>query len=188
MLGVNLRHHTKDKGDIGLACVMADLLRHDIQVALPISEHLPFDLIAIDPRGAMAKVSVKYRVMLKRGAVTVQTRSSWNDRHGTHHRHHDPGHSTDECYYLLASELSPSGRTLRITSPGNNQVTGVCLANLFTDPCRLFDPVSQLGEEQVDFQTGAVSAVANLSSAAGAGHCNSFDTRPGQESNPQSAI
>src|SRR5688572_4944057 len=52
-LGVEMRHHTKDKGDIGLTSVMADLVRHDIQVALPISEHLPFDLVAVHPRGDM---------------------------------------------------------------------------------------------------------------------------------------
>lgn len=50
-----MRHHTKDKGDIGLGCVIADLLKHDIQVALPVSEHLPFDLIAIHPYGDMIK-------------------------------------------------------------------------------------------------------------------------------------
>lgn len=142
-----MRHHTKDKGDIGVACVLADLVRHNIQVALPISEHLPFDLVAIHACGAMAKVSVKYRVMDKTGAVTVETRSIWNDRNGTHHRRHDPGDydavaiycpDTNECYYLLASELSPSGRTLRITKPGNNQMTGVSLARLFVDPERIF--------------------------------------------------
>jgi PD-(D/E)XK nuclease superfamily protein len=142
-----MRHHTKDKGDIGLACVMADLIKHDIPVALPVSEHLPFDLIAIHASGAMMKVSVKYRVMGKTGSVTVATRSIWNDRNGTHHRRHNPGDydavaiycpDTDECYYLRASELSPSGLTLRITSPGNNQMTGISFARLFTDPDRLF--------------------------------------------------
>src|SRR5687767_7583644 len=34
MVGVG--HHTKDKGDIGLACAMADLLKHNIQIALPV--------------------------------------------------------------------------------------------------------------------------------------------------------
>jgi hypothetical protein len=82
--------------------------------------------------------------------VTVLTRSVWNDRHGTHHRPHQAGDydavaiycpDTDECYYLRASELSPSGRTLRITSPANNQMIGVCLARLFVDPARLFASV-----------------------------------------------
>lgn len=194
--GGKVRHHTKDKGDIGLACVMADLLKHDIQVALPVSEHLPFDLIAIHPRGAMAKVSVKYRVMKRTGVVTVFTRSSWNDRNGTHHRHHEPGDydavaiycpDTDECYYLLASEFAPSGRTVRITSPRNNQMTGVCLARMFTGPGRLFDPSHPGSEKGMESGTGPLPAVSAVSAAPGA--CETlFTVCPGQESNPQSAI
>lgn len=176
---------------------MADLLKRDIQVALPVSEHLPFDLIAIHRRGTMAKVSVKYRVMKKSGTVTVLTRSSWNDRNGTHHRHHEPGDydavaiycpDTDECYYLLASELSSSGRTLRITSPRNNQMTGVCLARMLTDPGRLFDSVLQLRDKQVESRTGEICAVTAVSAAPDAEHSTVFALRPGQESNPQSAI
>jgi hypothetical protein len=144
---VGMGHHTKDKGDIGVACVMADLTKHNIQVALPVSEHLPFDLVAIHPRGDMIKLSVKYRGMSKSGSISVATRSIWNDRHGTHQRRHDPGDydavaiycpDSDSCYYLLATELSASGRTLRITTPRNNQMTGICLARLFIDPHRLF--------------------------------------------------
>ena len=41
------RHRTKDKGDLGVACVITDLMKAGIQVSLPLSEHLPFDLIAI---------------------------------------------------------------------------------------------------------------------------------------------
>jgi hypothetical protein len=142
-----MRHHTKDKGDISLACVIADLIKHDIQIALPISEHLPFDLIAIHPNGTTLKVSVKYRVMRTSGTVRVEARSVWNDRNGTHHRRHSPGDydvvgiycpDTNECYYLLASELAPSGKTLRITDAGNNQINGIALARWFVDPDRLF--------------------------------------------------
>ncbi|HET9773205.1 MAG TPA: group I intron-associated PD-(D/E)XK endonuclease [Acidimicrobiia bacterium] len=142
-----MRHHTKDKGDIGLACVIADLIKHEIQIALPISEHLPFDLIAIHPNGTTLKVSVKYRVMRASGTVRVDSRSIWNDRNGTHHRPHRPGDydvvaiycpDTDECYYVLASELTPSGKTLRITGAANNQIAGVALARWYVDPDRLF--------------------------------------------------
>lgn len=153
-----MRHHTKDKGDVGLACVIADLLKHDIQVALPISEHLPFDLIAIHSLGHMLKVSVKYRVMTKTGCVKFETRSMWNDRHGTHYRYHSADEydavaiycpDTDECYYLLTSELSSSGRTLRITQPANKQVSGIYMAQRFTDPDNLFPsaPVAQWIEQ-----------------------------------------
>ena len=122
-------HHTKDKGDVGLGCVVADLLKHDIQVALPMSEHLPFDVIAIHSAGDMLQVSVKFRMMSRAGSVTVETRSMWADRNGTHHRRHNAGDydavaiycpDTDECYYLLASELSASGRTLRISAPADS--------------------------------------------------------------------
>ena len=158
-------HHTKDTGDIGLACVIADLFKHNIQIALPVSEHLPFDLIAIHSRGDMSKVSVKYRVMSRSGAVQVETRSVWNDRNGTHHRPHRPGDydavaiycpDTDECYYLPASELTPSGRTLRITDPGNNQMAGISLARSFRDPDRIFPLVlgcERPGEESNPYST-----------------------------------
>ena len=56
-----MRHHTKDKGDEGLGQVIADLMTHGVQVAVPLSEHLPFDLVAIDEGGAMRRVQVRYR-------------------------------------------------------------------------------------------------------------------------------
>jgi hypothetical protein len=152
-----MRHHTKDKGDIGLACVIADLIKQDIQIALPISEHLPFDLIAIHPSGLTLKVSVKYRVMRTSGTVRVDARSVWNDRNGTHHRPHGPGDydvvaiycpDTDECYYVLASELTPSGKTLRIRGAANSQIAGVALARWFVDPGRVFSLSGTNGAEQ----------------------------------------
>lgn len=137
---------------------MADLLKHDIQVALPVSEHLPFDLIAIHSRGALLKVSVKYRVMTKTGSVIVHSRSVWNDQNGTHYRRHSVGDydalaiycpDTDECYYLRTSELSPSATTLRILEPVNNQKRRIHMARGFTDPDRLFvlAPVAQWIEQ-----------------------------------------
>ena len=55
-----MNHPTKNKGDIGVAQIIADLMKNGIQVCLPISEHLPFDLIAISPDGHFLKrVQVK---------------------------------------------------------------------------------------------------------------------------------
>ena len=59
--GLTVRHHTKDKGDEGLGQVIADLMANGVQVAVPLSEHLPFDLIAIGEHGAMRRVQVRYR-------------------------------------------------------------------------------------------------------------------------------
>ena len=153
-----MAHHTKDKGDIGVACVIADLVKHDIQAALPVSEHLPFDLIAVHPCGRTAKVSVKYRTMDKHGALLVRTYSVWNDRHGTHYRPHSAGDydalaiycpDTDDCYYLLPAELPPSGVRLRILDARNKQIVGVRKAQSFRNPDRLFAsaPVAQRIEQ-----------------------------------------
>lgn len=56
-----MKHHTKDKGDIGVAFVIADLASRGLRICLPMSEHLPFDLIAVKETGVTLKVSVKYR-------------------------------------------------------------------------------------------------------------------------------
>ena len=56
-----MRHHTKDKGDEGLGQVIADLMTSGVHVAVPLSEHLPFDLVAIDDGGVMRRVQVRYR-------------------------------------------------------------------------------------------------------------------------------
>ena len=66
---------TKEKGDTGLIQIIADLNRQNIKVALPISEHLPFDLIAINSEGKLSKVSVKYKSLNKSGAIAVPLRS-----------------------------------------------------------------------------------------------------------------
>lgn len=47
-IGSNRYHlHTKDKGAIAEACVIADLTKQGHGVALPLGENMPFDLIAI---------------------------------------------------------------------------------------------------------------------------------------------
>ena len=169
-----MRHHTKDKGDLGVACVIADLLKHDIHIALPMSEHLPFDLIAIHRDGQMKKLSVKYRAMTQHGVVKVKSGSMWNDRNGTHFRRHTPGDydavaiycpDTDECYYLLAAELTYTETSLRIADSVNNQMAGVRRAQWFVDPDRLFAsaPVAQWIE-----QTASTRKVGGSSPSGGA--------------------
>jgi hypothetical protein len=153
-----VRHHTKDKGDIGVACVIADLMKHDVQVALPMSEHLPFDLIAIHRTGRMVKLSVKYRQLSKQGSVRIDARSIWSDQNGIHRRPHRVGDydavaiycpDVGACYYLCAHELSPVCTILRVIEPANNQRVGVRLATKFIDPDRMFvqAPVAQWTEQ-----------------------------------------
>jgi hypothetical protein len=55
-----MRHKTKDKGDLGVAKTIPDLLNHQIRCCVPLSEHLPFDLIAVMPDFAtLRRVQVK---------------------------------------------------------------------------------------------------------------------------------
>jgi hypothetical protein len=71
-----MRHATKDKGDFAVARVIAHLLEHDIRVCLPLSEHLPFDLIAVMPdMRTLRRVQVKYRKENVVGALQVAFRS-----------------------------------------------------------------------------------------------------------------
>ena len=79
----------------------------------------------------------------------MRSLSVWNVQHGTHYRRHSVGDydavaiycpDTDECYYIRATELSPSDTTLRITDPINNQKRGIHMARGFIDPDRLFQP------------------------------------------------
>jgi hypothetical protein len=141
-----VRHHTKDKGDVGLAFVIADLMSQGIQVALPISEHLPFDCIAIAGDGAMSRLSVKYRAAAK-GLLEVRLRSSWSDREGVHSRLHARGDydalavycpEAQGCYYLRVDEVDGSTVVLRFAIPRNGQVAGVRMAEDYREPARLF--------------------------------------------------
>ena len=143
-----MRHHTKDKGDIGVGFVIADLMKNGIQVALPISEHLPFDCIAISEDGQLSRLSIKYRVAVQ-GRVEVRYRSSWADKNGSHVRHHGKADydataifcpDSNACFYIRNDEVGGKTIVLRIEPPKNNQGIGVKLAQDYIDPQRLFEP------------------------------------------------
>lgn len=145
-----MRHHTKDKGDQGLGFVIGDLVRAGIQVALPLSEHLPFDLIAVSEDGLLRRVQVKYRTA-SHGGIECRLGSFWADRNGTHHRAFDAKlydalavycPEPAMCCYLRVEELPSDTVKLRITPPQNGQVKGIRMAFDFTDPQRIFGVVS----------------------------------------------
>ena len=144
-----MAHHTKDKGDLAVAMVIADLAKHDILVCLPISEHLPFDLIAVNTDYRLSKVQVKYKAQ-KRGFVSVNLRSSYADRNGSHVKLVDRTSfdayaiycpETDKVYYIRNEEIRATARagfTLRINSAKNNQIQNVNFADNYLGAYRLF--------------------------------------------------
>ena len=127
-------HHTKDKGDLGVAKAQVDLVQRGYLVLLPLSEHAPFDLVAY--RGhEFLRIQVKYR-STARGILHIPFRTSWADKSGSHERVTDKEEvdlfcvycpETDEYYYFRPQEFR-KGITLRIAAPRNNQVKNVRMA------------------------------------------------------------
>jgi PD-(D/E)XK endonuclease len=142
-----VRHHTKDKGDEGLGQVIADLMTSGVHVAVPLSEHLPFDLVAIADNGAMRRVQVRYRASADACLLRCELLGSWADRNGTHKRAFDRS-AVDvvaiycPCprtfVYLLADELPSTGVYLRLAKAKNSQVRRTRDASEYRDPRRMF--------------------------------------------------
>ncbi|MHC9295791.1 group I intron-associated PD-(D/E)XK endonuclease [Mycobacterium sp. LTG2003] len=131
------KHHTKDKGDLGVAKAHADLAGKGFTVLFPATEHAPFDLVAYRD-GEFHRLSVKYR-SARAGAITVKFASTWADRNGTHISLIDRESidlvciycpETDECYYVRPASHGYSV-TLRIAPSKNGQRRGVLDAAAF---------------------------------------------------------
>lgn len=146
-MGRLLTHHTKTKGDEGLGYVLSRLLSSGIQVALPVGEFLPFDLIAISIHGDLRRVSVKYRSS-DNGIIEVDLRSQWSNSKQAFHKNFDPSlvdviavfcPDTKTSYFVLTKELKPGANSvqLRLTPP-KIQVPNVRLASGYEDPARMF--------------------------------------------------
>lgn len=134
-----VQHHTKDKGDLGVAKAHADLVAKGFDVLFPATEHAPFDLVA-HKAGTFHRIQVKYRSM-RRGMVTLKLSSNWTDRHGVHSTPIDKDAvdaiciycpDTDECYYIRPSDHGASVN-LRITPTENGQQKRILAASVFRD-------------------------------------------------------
>ena len=151
-----MRHHTKDKGDLAVGQVIADLVRHGVQVLLPLSEHLPFDLVAVLLlSGELRRIQVKY-ASARNGALAITLRNSHADRHGVHTKRirldtidafavFCPEANT--VYYVRQDEISNGFRaefSLRLKPAKNGQVRGTRPAANFEGAKRIFGPVAQL--------------------------------------------
>jgi hypothetical protein len=143
-------HHTKDKGDLGVAKAYADLVAKGFVVLFPATEHAPFDLVAYRD-GSFHRLQVKFRTATA-GAVKVQLRSNWTDRHGTHIQAMDKRAvdfvciycpDTDLCYYLRPSDHAQTV-TLRVAPSRNRQKARVMMASEYCDV-----PLGSLEPDQV---------------------------------------
>ena len=79
-------HHTKTKADIGLTKVITDLTVKGYIPCIPLSEHQPYDIVAIGAGGKAIRLQAKYATLRQNGIVEVRWRRNWADRHGSHTR------------------------------------------------------------------------------------------------------
>ena len=137
-----MNHHTKNKGDIGVLRVMADLLDHNIHSCLPVSEHLPFDLIAVYPDGRLKRVSVKYRGVSSRGILQIPLASCYSTSKGARTVKINKAMidmlavycpDTKEVYYLNPADFGED-ISLRVLPSKNNQSNGVHYAKNYMAP------------------------------------------------------
>lgn len=146
-----MAHHTKDKGDFAVAAVVKNLIFHDIQVCFPLSEHLPFDLIAVNLDDfRLAKIQVKYS-SLNKGVATLTLRSSYADRNGSHPKTVDRSTfdayavycpDVDQVYYVRVCEIPETYKNrmiLRVETPKNNQAQNVNFAKSYLGASRIFE-------------------------------------------------
>jgi hypothetical protein len=129
------RHHTKQKGDLGVLKAQVDLFEQGFTILTPLTEHSPFDLVAYR-NGEFFRVQVKYRKLDKSGKLDIKFSTCWADKHGTHTVPIDKDEvdlycvycpDTDECYYLNPKDFG-SNAILRVKAPKNNQVKNVNFA------------------------------------------------------------
>ena len=129
-------HHTKTKADIGLAKVIADLTIKGYVPCVPLSEHQPYDIVAIAKDGKVFKLQVKYATLKANGTIEVRFRTSWADRNGTHIRHYTKDEfdnyalycpEKDKVVYVPNSPECP--KTIRFEKSANNQNRYVKWAN-----------------------------------------------------------
>jgi hypothetical protein len=132
---IPVQHHTKNKGDLGVAKAHCDLIEKGYIVLIPSTEHAPFDLVAYDGT-RFVRIQVKYR-SAEKGCLMVNLINWWADKNGSHGKRVDKSQvdvlciycpETDKCYYLRAEEIN-SSITLRVQPAKNNQMKNIKFAD-----------------------------------------------------------
>ena len=128
-------HHTKDKGDLGVAKAYCDLVEKGYMVLFPSTEHAAFDLVAYDGSNFI-RIQVKYRSAIG-GCLQVNLINWWADKNGSHGKPVDKSQvdvfciycpDTDKCYYFKPENVEKCF-TIRIIAPKNNQAKRINFAD-----------------------------------------------------------
>ena len=121
-------HHTKVKADIGVAKCIADLACKGYVPCIPLSEHQPYDIVAVSNNGVAVKLQVKYAALQNNGTIEVKFRTSWADKHGTHTRYYNENDFDFYAIYcpekdtvLYVPNIKDGPRVIRFEKTRNNQ-------------------------------------------------------------------
>ena len=115
-------------------------MRAAVKIALPISEHLPFDLIAISDDTKLSKVSVKFSGGEELAKISLRTISSNSKGYNVKFVNFDDVDAfavysslTDCCYYVHKSQITNKNEfNIRISGEVKNGF-GVHFAKDFED-------------------------------------------------------
>ena len=130
-----MKHVTGDKGDIGVAKAIGDLITKGFMVLTPIASTAPFDLVAYK-NNKFLKIQVKYRTINKRGVIEAKLRRSIITNFYVKTRKMLPSEcdvlciycpDTGKCYYIKRDSFDETV-ILRLNPTKNNQKRGVKLA------------------------------------------------------------
>lgn len=133
-----MNHHTKNKGDLGVAKAYCDLVEKGFLVLFPSTEHAPFDLVAYDGK-RFIRIQVKYRRAVK-GSVQIRLENWWADKNGLHSKFLERNQvdvfcvycpDTNKCYYFKPENIK-TYFSLRVDVPKNNQSKKIHFADDFT--------------------------------------------------------
>ena len=139
--------HTSQKGDIGLCHVITSFTEAGYYISLPLSEHLPYDLIVDDGISNLLRIQVKYSTITKKGIITLRLSTSSCVVGGYKRKIYDADTvdgfvvycpDVNSLYYFNSCEVAGmTAVNLRTTPPKNNQKRGIWLAEDYIDVNRI---------------------------------------------------
>ena len=130
-------HNKKEKGDLGVAQTIAELVSQGWRPCVPLSEHQSYDLIA-EKNGKMLRVQVRY-TSPRDEILPIKLASCWSDKHGAHVQKRKQEDfevlaiykkKKKKCYFILSSVFTNERQiNLRLSPSKNNQKLRVRMAD-----------------------------------------------------------
>lgn len=146
-------HERKEKGDIGVAKAIASLVSSGIRVALPLSEHLRYDIVG-EHDGVFKSIQVRYTTAHD-DQLDVKLKSVWSNKAGNHILYRKKSDfdilaiycpNNDSVYFVGGEEFNnTSGISLFLKDRKKHNQYSPRLAKDYENVLRLFGRVAESG-------------------------------------------